>query len=180
MQRNDVAGVGVLLGQALDAVAVKIQPDFAAKMFDAADIIRRQPFAAELRFDFPVPPAGVVLLGGENHGGVGRRPREIFISPVGGEPTGDSRMVDLQDQQQSFTVVGANHHKRFSSNCVRHYASKPRIVAPKISSSSACGQARAFSTATVSFSVLGTCGTSVPKTSLPVPQVLRAHSSAGP
>jgi hypothetical protein len=111
MQRDDVAGIGVLLGETLDAVAIKIQPDFSAEMFDAADVVRRQSFAVELRFDFPIPPAGIVLLRCENHRGVWGRAGEIAIAPMGGKPTGDFRMIHLQNQQQLFLIVRANHHK---------------------------------------------------------------------
>src|SRR5690242_16318853 len=113
MQVNDKAGIWILLGKALDAVTIEIQPDLAAEMFDAADVVRRQSFAVELRLYLPVPPAGVVFLRGENHGGVGRRTSEIIVAPVGRKPTGDSRVIHLQNQQQPVLIVRANHHKYF-------------------------------------------------------------------
>src|SRR3989442_645264 len=81
-------------------------------MFDAADIVRRQSFVVDLRLYLPVPPAGVVLLSGQDHRGIRRRSRESVIAPMGREPAGDSRVIDLQDQQQSVLIIGANHHLR--------------------------------------------------------------------
>jgi hypothetical protein len=31
---------------------------------------------------------------------------------MGCEPAGDSRVIDLQDQQQPVLIIGANHHLR--------------------------------------------------------------------
>src|SRR5512146_1170616 len=124
-------------------------------MFDAADVVRGQSFAVELRLDLPVPPAGVVFLRGKNHGGVGRRTSEIIVAPMGRKPTGDSRVIHLQNQQQSILIVRANHHKYFPP-IESHHASKFRMVPLKTAPSSASDHDRAASAATVSFSALGT------------------------
>ena len=110
MQGDDIARVCVLLGQSGNAVTIEVEPNGLAQMLDAADIVGRQTFVVELRSDLPIPPAGIMLLGRQDHGAVGGGGGEIVVSPMGGKPTGYLRVVDLKDEQKLLVTVGAYHH----------------------------------------------------------------------
>jgi len=55
------------VADALYGAAVQIQPHALAEMLDASDIVRWITLFIHRRFDFPIPPSAVVLLGCEHH-----------------------------------------------------------------------------------------------------------------
>src|ERR1051325_6451894 len=96
------------------------------------------------RAHLPFPPADVVLSCGQDNGSVRTRPIEVFVAPVSGKIARDTRMIDLQRQNDSSVIVRISHHGFFLLPSKRSFTATVASPRAPVNRVSGAGRAQQF------------------------------------